>query len=438
MVTPLGLGLFLGSAALTKGARNKLRFVASVSEVNENIQGAAASSGNLLHKSRRKMYIGVDVKENTIRALSRTIGRGTAGVTYNGGQFAQKASFEADGVVYGPVLTTVPAASAETLSDAITHPAITSQTQIWNRRVRQYEVGGVPLYRQSTGGDVPATTGNTYLRGAAGGNTDDPAGALVTTGFTSLGAVASGALVGEPAAPGLFFMCIGASGEKGANDAEGDGENGAGGYVRRGFYGHTTKYPLAMEALPGQSAADYVVDLASMRKVFKYANRFLLGHLGNDFSSAKNAAGGSWNDTMAIAAAETAWDAVMQVVTAIRAESPGAYIAQIDMSPKVDAPSGATSDANQSPQTGFLAFRTRIRELAADAISAGTLRAVVSLNSVDESATKPGVWASPGGVSITSDLVHRTAAQHGVCAPVLMAQLASPFMGSSMLSNPTL
>lgn len=230
------------------------------------------------------------------------------------------------------------ALSDQLLASAFGVQKFTKGDEFWLRMERVTPVGGNMLYHYANV-NSPAITGERFFTAATTatdvlpGTGDWPA----TGGWAPQSVVwLPCCIIGEISGKKQSDIVLGASIEHGANESgRGDGVNGAGGYIRRGY---AVKKGARISIMkPTESAKSFVANSAKRRKLFPYATHAYTAHGGNDYSYGYSAA-----------ATETAYD---QIWALCRAASH--KITHIGLAVKTDSTNGWIDEANQTPRAGF-------------------------------------------------------------------------------------
>ena len=402
---------YLG-AGVVPGLRKALRFIATRGDVLGGFIGGARTSGNCAVRHRFRQYIGAGgVKAGTLRAAVNAIQISSLAET-NGAGYEVRGHIEVAGVAYpftwgGQPAGNVPAGAAEYLSDPVSGlPNLAADTLVWVVLYRLYAVGAQPIYVSSTVTN-PAIAGEALQLGAAGLDPliGTPGAFGNPSGWTSTGALAPPmALLGEPidkTKPAIFV--VGASIERGvdARELNGDGANGAGGYIRIGLSpANGTKYAHAIVAASGESTFSFLASNAKRKAYAKYADVLVIGHGGNDFTNG--------------AASAATLQRFIDIAALLRAEGPQ-RVGCIRMAPKSDSTDGWVTAANQSPKSGFLDFRSLI--------DAGVVAAGMKLIDVTPAyEAAPGIWKDG---AVDENGTHPLAPIHANAGPLLQGAMGS-------------
>jgi len=406
--TPLSLGMTPGElmrqtyATVTGGGRSLLRVVANRNEQAPNFLAGGRTSGNVLQRARLSLTVGTNGVLAGCARINASAYYALNGVETNGVGHKIRAHLEVAGVAYpvtwgGASQGNVPAGAAEYLSDQISgHPDIEPGTDVWVLLVREYNVGEQPIYMNSAA-KTPAVTGETLHTAATG---VDPGlgtpGALTASGGWTLGTILMPpmSIVGDPKyATKPAIAIVGASIERGTNDAWGDGVNGAGGYIRRGLI-TPTKYSYVHLACAGEAANQYIAS-THRRNHLKYADAMLIGYGGNDYTNGRTAA-----DTLAD---------IISIANQARAVGI-TRIGFLRMAPKSDSTDGWVTTGNQTPRAGFIAFRNVI-----DAGVVANGMTLVDVTSAYETGANTSIWKA----NLTTDGTHPQPGGHSAAAPLL-------------------
>lgn len=271
--------------------------------------------------------------------------------TNNGNSYDLRASLEYNGQSImltwnGSQTRTVAAGEALALSDPIKASAFglskfTAGDEFWLRMERLAPNGGTWLY-QVVASNSPTINGERWFIGATTANDqllatgDWP----LTGGWSAHGVIWLPALIiGKPIDKSITHMAsvvVGASIEHGSGDTgRGDGFNGSGGYVRRGYVnGKGAKIGLMK---PGESAKSFVQNSAKRREYLRYANHAWTAHGGNDYTY-----GETVGNTQTQLSQIWAW---------LKAE--GLYVHHIALTVKTDSTDAWATVVNQTPRAGF-------------------------------------------------------------------------------------
>lgn len=334
-----------------------LQIAGSRGEINA-IEGGAIVSTNQKQVGRSRNYIGTkDLSElmvgfNGFYVDAATSGNGQTCAELNASnEYVLRLALEINGVTVrmtfdnGALEKTVVPGDLLVLTDPIfpaafglsTFPA---QQEIWIRAEREIAVGNKAMFHQ-TASNNPTITGESYFVGATSATSQLTAtGALVTTGgWTQQAHVwLPYAVIGRPTAKMMAVATFGASIENGVNDGQGDGLNGAGGYMRRSLANVNGKKIARIHlAKSGETVKSWVNNSAKRRHMLQYINHVLSGHGGNDYSTGET-----------LANTQTRWAQAWALMKAT-----GAFVEHYALSPKTDSTDAWATLANQTPRTGY-------------------------------------------------------------------------------------
>lgn len=334
-----------------------LQIVGSRGEINA-IEGGATTSTNVKQTGRSRHYIGSqDVSELRIGFNGFFVDSATAGNNYTcleldaTNSYIIRVAIEIGSTVKrmtfdgGAIQATINPGTLLKLTDAIKPSefglqVFSKQTQIWIRCEREFVVGQKGMFHQ-TASNSPVITGESYFVGATTATSQlMNTGALTTTGgWTQQAHVwLPYCIIGRPVKPMFAAITFGASIENGIGDGQGDGLNGAGGYMRRMLANvNGNKIARLHLAKSGETVKSWVNNSAKRRHMLQYCNHIFSGHGGNDYSTGET-----------LANTQTRWSQAWALM-----KSTGAYVEHYALSPKTDSTDAWATLANQTPRTGY-------------------------------------------------------------------------------------
>lgn len=308
-----GFGLRLQPRPLFRGPVATffpLQIAGSRGEINA-IEGGAITTSNQRHLARTRNYIGTqDLSELRIGFNGFFVDAATAGnfqtcLELNStSSYILRIALEINGVVRrltfdnGLLEKVVNPGDLLVMTDAVL-PALfgllkfPKQQEIWIRAEREFAVGAKAMFHQ-TASNSPAIAGETYFVGTTASTSRlTEVGALSTTGGWTQQAHCwlPYAVLGRPTSKMLAYATFGASIENGVGDGQGDGLNGAGGYMRRMLANVNGKKVARIHlAKSGETIKSWVNNSAKRRYMLQYTNRVASGHGGNDYSTGETLA----------------------------------------------------------------------------------------------------------------------------------------------------
>lgn len=422
----LGLSLSMALGSQRNGAAAPplpLQVVTTRGEIMTS-EASARTASNNVNFARTRHYIGsVDVTELRIvwpgywvdttgekNASSSHIIR--TNVEFNGMSIRANYNGQRDGTVTpgDPFYISDPVKASDFGLE--TFPA---GAEIWIRAERQYAVGGLPMFHQTTGYTTPLVD-ERYVSGGAG---------LTTSQLDNTGLVVAGSggwtaqthvwlplcIIGRPVAPMMAVAVLGASIENGVGDNTGDGSNNGGGYMRRALINVSGKKIARVNlAKSGETAKLFVQSNAKRAAALPYMNHGFLGYGGNDYST-----GETWADTLANLTQSWA------IVKAAGVD----YVEQYALSPKTTSTDSFATVANQTPRAGYTIdgewFGTGNATLAAAVATNPNLDGFVSLASSQVDATFTDRWKAPP--QPTADGIHPNPVIHTAMAALNVAHI---------------
>lgn len=346
-----------GSSALTPAPSPlALQVVGSRGEINA-IEGGATTSTNVKQTGRSRHYIGTqDVADLRVGFNGFFVDAATSGNFQTcaelnaSNDYTLRIALEVNGVSKrmtfngGQLETVVAAGSALVLTDPILPSefglqAFPAQQEIWVRAEREFVVGQKGMFHQ-TASNNPTITGESYFVGATSATSRlTDTGALSTTGgWTQQAHVwLPYCILGTPKKKMLAAATFGASIENGVNDGQGDGLNGAGGYMRRMLANVSGKKVARIHlAKSGETVKSFVSNSAKRRQMLQYVNHVFSGHGGNDYSTSET-----------LANTQTRWTTAWGYMKAF-----GAFVTHFALSPKTNSTDWSTLEG-QTPRAGF-------------------------------------------------------------------------------------
>ncbi|KIQ05010.1 hypothetical protein RU07_02045 [Agrobacterium tumefaciens] len=396
------------------GAPAKDVVVTTRGETASNTIGVARTSANVKQRFRKQVFAGQGgIKAGTLKLVLGAYGVPDSGVETVTDGYTAESHFEVGGVAYpfnwgGAASGAIPSGSASVESGVATgHPDVAAGTTCYLVIAREYAVGALPVFDSAPG---TGTTGDSAHFAVAGTNAGIgvPGVKTATGGWTAQSSVFDlpFVLVGQQLNAATAIYCIGASVERGQQDSSGDGTAG-GGYIRRGLNpSGGTKHAFLIGAKRGESLSTFLASGSKRLTYLKYANSILLGFGGNDFTNGVPV-------NTALASLSTVNDLIIAAGVERRA--------LLGMVVKTDTTDAYATIANQTPRSGFAAFRTAFH---AGAASLGMT--VVDTSSSWEDASNLGYWKVNGTANwSTSDGTHPTTVRHQEAGVALQSQLGS-------------
>lgn len=343
-----------GTAVILPAA---LQIVGSRGEINA-IEGGATTSTNVKQTGRSRHYIGSKpVSElmlgfNGFFVDAATSGNGqTCAELDASNSYVIRVALEIAGVTKrmtfdnGALEATIAPGTPLKLTDKILPSefgleTFAAQTEIWVRAEREFVLGQKGMFHQ-TASNNPVITGESYFVGATGATSQlTGTGALTTTG----GWVQQShiwlpyCMIGRPVGKMMAVATFGASIENGVGDGQGDGINGAGGYMRRMLANVNGKKIARIHlAKSGETVKSWVNNSTKRRAMLPYVNHVISGHGGNDYSTGES-----------LANTQTRWTQAWALMKAN-----GAWVEHYALSPKSDSTDVWATLANQTPRLGF-------------------------------------------------------------------------------------
>lgn len=403
-----------------------LQVVGSRGEINA-IEGGAITTANQKQLGRSRQYLGTqDASEFRIAYAGFFVDAATSG---NGQTAAElnasndcpiRASVEIDGVVVqatfgGAAQGLIVAGTPLYMSDPILPAAFgltkfAAGTLAWIKSEREFAVGQKGMFHQ-TASNNPVIDGERWAAAAVAATSQlaTPGPIAVTGGWTAQAHIWHPyALIGRPLRKMMAVATFGASIENGVNDGQGDGLNGAGGYMRR-MLGAQKNARIHL-AKSGETARSFIANSAKRRVMLQYVNHILSGHGGNDYSTSRT-----------LAELQADW---LTLWGLLRAGAPAAHIEHYALSPKANSTDAYATVANQTPRIGFEtggAYRDPANAwCAAQVASNPNLDAFIDLSAAQVDAVALDKWRVDLGQP-TTDGTH----PNGVIAAA-MAALGAP------------
>lgn len=349
-----GLGIVGGTIATPVLA---LQIVGSRGEINA-IEGGAITTSNQRQMGRSRHYIGTqDVSElyvgfNGFFVDSATVGNGYTCAEVNAtNDYILRLALEINGATKritfngGALETVVSSGSPLTLPDPILPAefglsAFPKQQEIWIRAEREFSVGQKAMFHQ-TASNNPVIAGESYFVGptTATSRLMDTGALSVTGGWSQQAHVwLPYCIIGRPVQKMISFVTFGASIENGVGDGQGDGLNGAGGYMRRMLANvNGNKAARIHLAKSGETIKSWVNKSAKRRAMLPYISHVVSGHGGNDYSTGES-----------VANTQTRWAQGWALMKA-----GGAFLEHYALSPKSDSTDAWATLANQTPRLGY-------------------------------------------------------------------------------------
>lgn len=384
---------------------------------SSNIIGSARASNNVKQRFRKQVFAGQGgIKANTLKLVTGAFGVADSQPETDASQYAIEAHFEVNGVAYpfnwnGAQSGVIPAGADAVESGIATgHPAVAAGTMCYVVITREYAVGGIPIFETAPGTNTTGDSAHYAVAGTDAG-IGIPGAKTATGGWTAQTSVFDlpFVLIGEQitAAPAIYVL--GASIEHGQSDTSGDGTAG-GGYIRRALNPVSgVKQAFALGAKRGESLSTFLASGSKRLAYLKYANRVLLGFGGNDFTNGVSAN-----------AALTSLNTLYSLIVAAGVERVGV----LGMVVKTNSTDSWATIENQTPRTGFAAFRDAFH---AGAIALGMY--FIETATLWEDASNPGYWPVNGTANwSTSDGTHATTVRHVQAGAGLPSRL-SIFLG---------
>lgn len=356
----IGLGLGLGMGVRHAGEPMTvvpLQIVGTRGEINA-LEGGAVTTSNQKQLGRSRNYIGTqDVSEFQVGMCGFFVDTATSGNFWQAyeqnasNSYTLRGSVEIGGTVVrlkwgGALETVVEPGSLLHLSDPLLPSqfgleVFPAQTEMWIKLEREFVVGQKGMFYQSAHNN-PAIAGETYMAGGlAAANLLDTPGVHPTGNGWNLQAHVwlPYAIVGKPVAPMFAAMTIGASIENGVNDGQGDGLNGAGGYMRRMLANvNGQKVARIHLAKSGETAKSYALNSAKRRHMLQYVHHVFSGHGGNDYSTGET-----------LANTQARW---LTIWGMLKDGNPNLKVSHFSLAPKTNAAAWTTLEA-QTPRNGF-------------------------------------------------------------------------------------
>lgn len=261
--------------------------------------------------------------------------------------------------------------------------------ELWIRAERQYAVGGLPMFHQTTAYET-AITGERYVFGGAG---------LTTSQLDSTGLVVAGSggwsavthvwlplcIIGKPVSKMISVGIVGASIENGVGGPSGDGLNGGGGYMRLAL-GNVGGAKLARISLAksGETAKLFVTSNLKRATALAFVSHAIAGYGGNDYST-----GETWANTLPR----------IRQTWAVLKQAGVEHVSQVSLSPKTDSTDGWITAANQTPRWGYEVggewFGTGNDVLEASVASDANLDRFIELAPAQVDAVATDRWKAP-------------------------------------------
>lgn len=423
-------GLSLSLRLAVAGLALPLQVVGSRGEINA-IEGGAVTTSNLKQIGRSRAFTGTAPSKtiapswNGFFVDTATSGNGQTCAEVNASNgYVIRMAIEIEGI--GTVRATfggeeeaiVPPGSERLTPDPVPASAFGLEvfppnTQYWTRAERQFVVGQKGMFHQ-TQSNNPTIAGESWFVASAGA-----ASQLMNEGpLTTANGWAQQAHVwlpyctlGHPASPMMAVSTFGASIENGVGDGQGDGLNGAGGYMRRMLANVNGKKIARVHlAKSGETARSFLLNSAKRRAMLPFTNVVLSGHGGNDYSTGRT-----------LAQLEADWLALWAL---LRQGAPDAHIEHYALSPKTDGP--WTTAAGQTPRIGFEtggAYRDPGNAWCAAQVAGNpNLDAFINLSAAQADSGLPDRWRVDLGAP-TTDGTHPLAV-----ITAAMAMLNAPHM----------
>jgi len=293
-------------------------------------------------------------------------------------------------------------------------------TVFWIRYLGDSVTGDTRVINGTTGTGTPAGEAS-YTSATSGTNTNQlmNSGALNSTSITAATQLhLPSAILGYSSNHGHAALIHGMSIDDGQGETTLSQDEGSagGGYWKRALY--TAGIPWVSIARPGTSIHEYLANSTKRSLFYQYCNKFVGGPGTNDLAG------------LARTATQTAADRDI-LCAAVRAASPGVYIAWGDVLPRV-ANSNLTVPASQVPITSFANadsggrkdFNTNL--LASVGTSIDQFVALSAFHADATNTDRHRVTSGP--TATTVDGVHLTAAEYAAIAagPVATAIAAWP------------
>ena len=417
--TSLYVGALLASGAYYGGSSVAntlpLQIVSSRGEINA-IEGGAATSTNVKQTGRSRHYLGTqDVTEFQVGFNGFFVDSATAGNNYTcfevdaSNSYTIRVAVEIGTTVKrltfdgGNLEAVITPGTLLKLTDPIKPSdfglqVFSKRTQIWIRCEREFVVGQKGMFHQ-TASNSPTIIGESYFVGATTATSQlMNTGVLVTTGgWTKQSHIwLPYCILGRPVKKMLAAITFGASIENGVGDGQGDGLNGAGGYMRRMLANvNGNKIARLHLAKSGETVKSWVNNSAKRRYMLQYCNHIFSGHGGNDYTTGES-----------LANTQTRWAQAWALMKAT-----GAYVEHYALSPKSDSTDVWATLENQTPRWGYETggeFRDAGNAWCLAQVSpTGNLNGFIDLGSAQSPAGAPDKWRVDLGTP-TTDGTHPT------------------------------